>query len=51
MFTNMKNIFRLRLSSGIIAAQEKVVRGYYKARLAVMNMGDGFSTGPNEAAM
>jgi L-ascorbate metabolism protein UlaG (beta-lactamase superfamily) len=36
--------------TGIIAEQDKVVRGYYKAKLAVMNIGDGFSTGPNEAA-
>lgn len=36
--------------TGITAAQDKVVRGYYKARLAVMNIGDGFSTGPSEAA-
>ncbi len=36
--------------TGITAEQDKVVHGYYKAKLAVMNMGDGFSTGPNEAA-
>lgn len=36
--------------TGIIASQDKVVRGYYKAKLAVMNIGDGFSTGPAEAA-
>jgi len=36
--------------TGIIASQKETVRGYYKAKLAVMNMGDGFSTGPNEAA-
>jgi len=36
--------------TGIIAAQEKVVRGFYKAKLAVMNIGDGFTTGPAEAA-
>ncbi len=36
--------------TGITAEQDKVVRGYYKAQLAVMNMGDGFSTGPKEAA-
>jgi L-ascorbate metabolism protein UlaG (beta-lactamase superfamily) len=35
--------------TGIIAAQDRVVRGYYKARLAVMNIGDGFTTGPAEA--
>jgi L-ascorbate metabolism protein UlaG (beta-lactamase superfamily) len=32
--------------TGITAEQELVVRGYYKAKLAVMNIGDGFTTGP-----
>src|SRR5471030_964126 len=36
--------------TGIVADQEVVVRNYYNAKLAVMNMGDGFSTGPAEAA-
>jgi L-ascorbate metabolism protein UlaG (beta-lactamase superfamily) len=36
--------------TGIIADQDTVVHGYYKAKLAVMNIGDGFSTGPKEAA-
>ena len=36
--------------TGILADQELVVRNYYQARLAVMNMGDGFSPGPAEAA-
>jgi len=36
--------------TGILADQELVVRNYYNAKLAVMNMGDGFSTGPAEAA-
>ena len=36
--------------TGITADQEKVVRDHYKARLAVMNIGDGFTTGPTEAA-
>jgi len=36
--------------TGIVADQEFVVRNYYNAKLAVMNMGDGFSTGPAEAA-
>jgi L-ascorbate metabolism protein UlaG (beta-lactamase superfamily) len=35
--------------TGIIADQELVVRNYYQAKLAVMNMGDGFATGPAEA--
>ncbi|MEI6733162.1 MAG: MBL fold metallo-hydrolase [Comamonadaceae bacterium] len=36
--------------TGIMAAQEKVVRDYYHAKLAVMNIGDNFTTGPTEAA-
>ena len=36
--------------TGITAEQDTVVRGYYKAKLAVMNIGDGFTTGPTEAA-
>ena len=36
--------------TGVTADQERVVRGHYKARLAVINIGDGFTTGPREAA-
>jgi L-ascorbate metabolism protein UlaG (beta-lactamase superfamily) len=36
--------------TGITAEQERVVRGYYAAKLAVMNIGDVFTTGPTEAA-
>ena len=36
--------------TGITADQELVVRNHYKAKLAVMNIGDGFTTGPAEAA-
>jgi L-ascorbate metabolism protein UlaG (beta-lactamase superfamily) len=36
--------------TGIVADQEVVVRNHYNAKLAVMNMGDGFTTGPVEAA-
>ncbi len=36
--------------TGILADQEVVVRNHYNAKLAVMNIGDGFSTGPVEAA-
>ena len=36
--------------TGITADQEIVVRNLYQARLAVMNMGDGFTTGPAEAS-
>ena len=36
--------------TGMTAEQDKVVRGYYKAKLTVMNIGDTFTTGPKEAA-
>ena len=36
--------------TGITSDQDRVVRGQYNARLAVMNIGDGFTTGPDEAA-
>lgn len=36
--------------TGISADQERVVRDHYQATLAVMNIGDGFTTGPREAA-
>jgi L-ascorbate metabolism protein UlaG (beta-lactamase superfamily) len=36
--------------TGITADQDAAVRGHYNARLAVMNMGGGFTTGPAEAA-
>jgi L-ascorbate metabolism protein UlaG (beta-lactamase superfamily) len=36
--------------TGITADQELVVRNHYHAKLAVMNIGDGFTTGPVEAA-
>jgi L-ascorbate metabolism protein UlaG (beta-lactamase superfamily) len=36
--------------TGITAEQDLVVRRYYKANLAVMNIGDNFTTGPREAA-
>ena len=36
--------------TGITGDQERVVRDYYHATLAVMNMGDGFTTGPAESA-
>jgi len=36
--------------TGITADQDQVVRGLYHATLAVMNIGDGFTTGPAEAA-
>ena len=36
--------------TGITADQDSVVRGHYGAKLAVMNIGDTFTTGPVEAA-
>ena len=36
--------------TGINSDMERTVRGYYNAKLTVMNIGDGFSTGPAEAA-
>lgn len=36
--------------TGITAEQDSVVRQYYHAKLAVMNIGDIFTTGPIEAA-
>lgn len=36
--------------TGMIAEQDTVVRGHYGAELAVMNIGDTFTTGPTEAA-
>jgi L-ascorbate metabolism protein UlaG (beta-lactamase superfamily) len=36
--------------TGITAEQDRVVRGHYKAKLAVLNIGDVFTTGPTEAA-
>ena len=36
--------------TGITADQERVVRDHYQAKLVVMNIGDGFTTGPAEAS-
>lgn len=36
--------------TGVIAEQDVVVRRYYHANLAVINIGDVFTTGPHEAA-
>jgi len=36
--------------TGITAEQDSVVRRHYKAGLAVMNIGDTYTTGPTEAA-
>ena len=36
--------------TGITAEQQSVVRGHYGAKVAVINIGDTFTTGPKEAA-
>ena len=36
--------------TGITAEQQTVVRDHYRAKLVVMNIGDTFTTGPQEAA-
>ena len=36
--------------TGITTDQDTVVRRHYGAKLTVMNIGDGFTTGPTEAA-
>jgi len=48
-FTNGLTVY-LSGDTGVIAEQDLVVRGYYRANLAVMNIGDVFTTGPLEAA-
>ena len=48
-FSNGLNVY-LSGDTGITGDQSAVVRGHYGAKLAVMNIGDGFTTGPAEAA-
>ena len=48
-FTNGLVVY-LSGDTGITAEQDAVVRGHYKAKLAVINIGDVFTTGPTEAA-
>jgi L-ascorbate metabolism protein UlaG (beta-lactamase superfamily) len=48
-FTNGLVVY-LSGDTGITAEQEAVVRRHYKANLAVINIGDVFTTGPTEAA-
>jgi L-ascorbate metabolism protein UlaG (beta-lactamase superfamily) len=48
-FTNGLVVY-LSGDTGITAEQDTVVRGHYKAKLVVMNIGDTFTTGPTEAA-
>lgn len=48
-FSNGLTIY-LSGDTGITAEQDSVVRKHYNAKLAVMNIGDTFTTGPMEAA-
>jgi L-ascorbate metabolism protein UlaG (beta-lactamase superfamily) len=48
-FSNGLTVY-LSGDTGVTAEQDLVVRGYYAANLAVMNIGDVFTTGPLEAA-
>jgi L-ascorbate metabolism protein UlaG (beta-lactamase superfamily) len=48
-FTNGLVVY-LSGDTGITAEQDFVVRGHYRANLAVINIGDVFTTGPKEAA-
>lgn len=48
-FTNGLVVY-LSGDTGITAEQESVVHEHYKAKLAVMNIGDVYTTGPKEAA-
>lgn len=48
-FTNGLVLY-LSGDTGITAEQDAVVRRHYKANLAVINIGDVFTTGPTEAA-
>jgi L-ascorbate metabolism protein UlaG (beta-lactamase superfamily) len=49
MFSNGLVVY-LSGDTGITAEQDLVVRRYYHANLAVINIGDVFTTGPTEAA-
>jgi L-ascorbate metabolism protein UlaG (beta-lactamase superfamily) len=48
-FSNGLKVY-LSGDTGITAEQDTVVRDHYGAQLAVMNIGDTFTTGPEEAA-
>lgn len=48
-FSNGMEVY-LSGDTGITADQESAVRRHYDAKLAVMNIGDTFTTGPTEAA-
>jgi len=48
-FSNGLTVY-LSGDTGVTADQQRVVHDLYHAQLAVMNIGDGFTTGPTEAA-
>jgi L-ascorbate metabolism protein UlaG (beta-lactamase superfamily) len=48
-FSNGLSVY-LSGDTGITAEQESVVRDFYDAKLAIINIGDTFTTGPTEAA-
>ena len=48
-FSNGLTVY-LSGDTGITGEQKEVVGEYYKPQLAVMNIGDTFTTGPREAA-
>ena len=48
-FSNGLSVY-LSGDTGITAEQDTVVRQHYKPKLAVLNIGDTFTTGPTEAA-
>jgi L-ascorbate metabolism protein UlaG (beta-lactamase superfamily) len=48
-FTNGLSVY-LSGDTGLTSDMSIVVRGYYEAKLAVINIGDIFTTGPEEAA-
>ena len=49
MFTNGLRVY-LSGDTGQISDMQTVVKGFYGANLAVLNIGDIFTTGPEEAA-
>jgi L-ascorbate metabolism protein UlaG (beta-lactamase superfamily) len=49
VFSNGLSVY-LSGDTGVTADQQTVVRDLYRVQLAVMNIGDGFTTGPTESA-
>jgi L-ascorbate metabolism protein UlaG (beta-lactamase superfamily) len=48
-FTNGLRVY-LSGDTGLLSDMETIVRGYYRANLVVLNVGDIFTTGPEEGA-